>query len=55
MPDPLGAELSQAQADALQNAVEAIAALEQALQDGAAGSGPYQPVPATKLQLRSRM
>ena len=55
VPDPLGAKLTPEQAAALQNAVDAIAALERSLQDAGSEAVPYQPVPVTKLQLRSRM
>lgn len=53
--DPLGAKLTPRQEAALQDAVKAVAALEQVLVDAEAEFGPYQPVPETKLHLRSRI
>lgn len=54
-PDAAGGQLTSPQAAALQRAVEAVSALEQVLEQTQADSGPYQPVPVTKLRLRSRI
>lgn len=54
-PDLLAGQLTDAQAAALGAAVQAIAGVESALEHAAAQFGPYQPVPPTKLQLRSRL
>nr|WP_240980139.1 patatin-like phospholipase family protein [Ramlibacter agri] len=53
--DPLGDPLSPAQAAALQEAVDAIAALARTLEAKQAGFGPYEPIPTTRFHLRSQI
>jgi hypothetical protein len=55
LPDPEGGRLTRPQADALEAAVQAVCALEQALQESRPDAGPYRPAPAGKLRLRSRI
>lgn len=55
LPDPEGGQLTSPQAEALEAAVLAVCALEQALEETRPDTGPYRPVPAGKLRLRSRI
>jgi hypothetical protein len=55
LPDPEGGRLTDLQAEALQAAVKAVCALEQALEQTRPDAGPYNPVPSGKLRLRSRI
>ncbi len=51
--DRAGAQIGSAQAAALQAAIDAVAALEQALDQPDEALGPYQPLPPAELRLRS--
>lgn len=51
--DRTGAQLSDHQAAALQAAIDAVAALEQTLDQHDEALGPYQPLPPAELRLRS--
>jgi predicted acylesterase/phospholipase RssA len=54
-PDKLGDELSPQQQAALQQAVQAVAALARVLEDNEPDFGPYQPVPQTHMHVRSQI
>lgn len=54
-PDARGASLEPSQRDALQAAVDAVVALEQALEQLEGDFGPYRPVPTPELKLRAPM